>query len=219
MDSERKILLVDDHDLVRFGTSLLLESLEDVRCFHRARVELHPRHNLIWGNNGSGKTSLLESIFLLGRGRSFRTRNSERLIRHGEPMLTVFGRTGEAIPRAIGVQVSRTEGTLARIDGVNASALAELSATFPVQIIDPGVHKLVEEGAGFTTLPFCSAYRRLREGRVCLAPIEGVEVSWTLIQAREQPLSTAGERMKSLLRDVATERVAAGEWKLCRVAP
>ena len=78
---------------------------------------------------------------------------------------------------------------------------------------------LVEEGAGFTTLPFCSAYGRLREGRVCLAPIEGVEVSWTLIQAREQPLSTAGERMKLLLRDIATERVADGEWKLCRVAP
>src|ERR1700738_40992 len=32
MDSEKKILLVDDHDLVRFGTSLLLESLEGGRC-------------------------------------------------------------------------------------------------------------------------------------------------------------------------------------------
>ena len=32
MDSEKKILLVDDHDLIRVGTSLLLESLEDVRC-------------------------------------------------------------------------------------------------------------------------------------------------------------------------------------------
>jgi len=32
MDANKKILLVDDHDLVRFGTSLLLESLQDVRC-------------------------------------------------------------------------------------------------------------------------------------------------------------------------------------------
>jgi len=32
MDTNKKILLVDDHDLVRFGTSMLLESLEDVRC-------------------------------------------------------------------------------------------------------------------------------------------------------------------------------------------
>ena len=32
MDSTKKILLVDDHDLVRFGTSMLLESLEGARC-------------------------------------------------------------------------------------------------------------------------------------------------------------------------------------------
>src|ERR1700760_3531835 len=32
MDSNKKVLLVDDHDLVRFGTSMLLESLDEVRC-------------------------------------------------------------------------------------------------------------------------------------------------------------------------------------------
>lgn len=122
-------------------------SLTDVRCFHRARLELHPGHNLIWGGNGSGKTSLLEAIFLLGRGRSFRTRNSERLIRHGEPQLAVAGRTHGPIPHALGVQVSRTSGVSARIDGGHANALSELSSAFPVQVIDPGVHQLVEEGA------------------------------------------------------------------------
>ena len=32
MDTNKKVLLVDDHDLVRFGTGMLLESLEEVRC-------------------------------------------------------------------------------------------------------------------------------------------------------------------------------------------
>jgi DNA-binding NarL/FixJ family response regulator len=32
VDTNKKVLLVDDHDLVRFGTSLLLESLGDVHC-------------------------------------------------------------------------------------------------------------------------------------------------------------------------------------------
>ncbi|HET9389307.1 MAG TPA: response regulator transcription factor [Steroidobacteraceae bacterium] len=32
MDTNKKVLLVDDHDLVRFGTSLLLESLDEIRC-------------------------------------------------------------------------------------------------------------------------------------------------------------------------------------------
>src|ERR1700729_829431 len=69
-------------------------SVQNLRCLLRTELDLHPGHNLIWGGNGSGKTSLLEAIFLLGRGRSFRTRNSERLIRHGRDRLVVFGRTG-----------------------------------------------------------------------------------------------------------------------------
>jgi len=122
--------------------------VEDFRCVQRAELVLDPKQNLIWGSNGSGKTSLLEAIFLLGRGRSFRTRNSERLIRHGQPHLTVFGRIAGDRPNSIGVQVTRSGGvgTIARLNGVNARSLTELSQAFPVQVIDPGVHKLVEEG-------------------------------------------------------------------------
>ena len=32
MDANKKVLLVDDHDLVRFGASMLLESLDAVQC-------------------------------------------------------------------------------------------------------------------------------------------------------------------------------------------
>lgn len=126
--------------------SLIELAVEDLRCLQQVRLSLHPRHNLIWGSNGSGKTSLLEAIFLLGRGRSFRTRNSERLIRHTQQRLVVFGRTDGPVPHAVGVQVSKGTGTVARIDGAPAESLAELSQAFPVQVIDPGVHKLVEEG-------------------------------------------------------------------------
>ncbi len=121
-------------------------TVDNVRCLEHVELSLHPHHNLVWGGNGSGKTSLLEALFLLGRGRSFRTRNSERLIRHGQSQLVVFGRTGEIPSQNLGIQVSRTEGTRARISGQSAGSLTELSQAFPVQIIDPGIHKLVEEG-------------------------------------------------------------------------
>ena len=42
----------------------------DFRCLHSAEVEFDPRFTLVSGPNASGKTSLLEAIYLLGRGRS-----------------------------------------------------------------------------------------------------------------------------------------------------
>lgn len=127
-------------------------TLRDLRCIEQAELSLHPGRNLIWGGNGSGKTSLLEGIFLLGRGRSFRTRNSERLIRDGQDRLVAFGRTEESGPEAgglvhaVGVEVHRKEGTRARVDAAAVGSLADLSRVFPVQVIDPEIHKLIEEG-------------------------------------------------------------------------
>jgi DNA replication and repair protein RecF len=128
-------------------------TVQNVRCIEHAELALHPGRNLIWGSNGSGKTSLLEAMFLLGRGRSFRTRNSERLIRHGEERLVAFGRSDagpeddQGLAHAIGIEVHRREGTKARIDAGRVDSLADLSRVFPVQVIDPGIHKLIEEGS------------------------------------------------------------------------
>jgi DNA replication and repair protein RecF len=127
--------------------SLAELAVDDLRCIRRAELRLHPGHNLIWGSNAAGKTSLLEAIFLLGRGRSFRTRNSEKLIRHDAGPLVVFGRTEGPPSRALGIRVTRDGRTEARIDAAPAKSLAELSTAFAVQVIEPGTHRLVEEGA------------------------------------------------------------------------
>jgi DNA replication and repair protein RecF len=118
----------------------------DLRCIESATLEFAPELNLIAGENGAGKTSILEAIFLLGRGRSFRTRSSERLIRHGQPKLTVFGRTDDSPPRHAGIEIAADGGTRARINGRNAASLLELSGVVPVQAIDPEIHKLVDQG-------------------------------------------------------------------------
>ena len=67
--------------------------LQDLRCLQSAELQLDARLNLISGDNGSGKTSLLEAIYLLGRGRSFRTRHTEQLIRRAARRFWVRGRT------------------------------------------------------------------------------------------------------------------------------
>ena len=118
----------------------------DFRCLQSA--ELHPdaRFTLISGPNASGKTSLLEAIYVLGRGRSFRTRRLEHLIRNGSEKFVVFGEVETSTRRVpIGVAGSR-QGIRAQIDGDKPSSLAELALFLPVQIIDPEVHHLIDEG-------------------------------------------------------------------------
>ena len=129
--------------------SLLLLEGEGLRCLQAFKVALHPRVNLLTGPNGSGKTTFLEALYLLGRGRSFRTRHTERLITHGKDRLTIFGRSDVQGFEAVGVGYDRHQGLQVRISGRDAKSVAELSEAFPVQVLDPGIHRLVEEGPAF----------------------------------------------------------------------
>ncbi len=118
----------------------------DFRCLQSVEIQLDPRFTLISGPNASGKTSLLEAIYVLGRGRSFRTRRLEHLIRAGRERFVVFGEV-EMAGRQVGLGVEGSAtGMRARLGGAKVSSLAELASVLPVQIIDPEVHRLIEEG-------------------------------------------------------------------------
>jgi DNA replication and repair protein RecF len=126
--------------------SLSRLQVTDFRCLQSAELELDPHFTLVSGPNASGKTSLLEAMYVLGRGRSFRTRRLEHLLRHGVERFVVFGEVDTAHRRVpMGVEGSRA-GIRAQIDGDKPSSLAELALQLPVQIIDPEVHHLIEEG-------------------------------------------------------------------------
>jgi len=121
--------------------------VSNLRCIEHAELQLPVGLTLIHGGNGSGKTSLLEAMFILGRGRSFRTRNTERLIQRGQTQMRVTGQVQRESHDGvrIGFEVTRAS-TTARVAGRTAESLAELSEAFAVQVIEPGVHRLVEEG-------------------------------------------------------------------------
>ncbi len=113
-------------------------------------MSLHPQRNYIFGANGAGKTSLLEAVFLLGRGRSFRTRQLKQLVRRGEAGLSVYGETDngpEGAAHRIGIGFS-SSGLAIRVDGASGKGLLELSTLLGVQAIGPGLHDLVEGGPG-----------------------------------------------------------------------
>lgn len=116
------------------------------RCLSDVELELAPSRNYAFGPNGAGKTSLLEAVFVLGRGRSFRTRQMRRLVQHGSDGFAVFGevRTADATRRlGVGYRAGRLEK---KIDGQTALGMAELAALLPVHALDPSIHGLVEGG-------------------------------------------------------------------------
>ena len=125
--------------------------IEDLRCIETAELQFGSGINLIFGANGAGKTSILEAAFLLGRGRSFRTRSNERLIRHGQAFCRAIGRTGGELPQSLGIEARRAteseSGTAARLNGAAVRSYADLATAFPVQVLDPDAHKLIEDSA------------------------------------------------------------------------
>jgi DNA replication and repair protein RecF len=124
---------------------LLRLQATDFRCLQAIDLELDPAFTLISGPNASGKTSILEAIYVLGRGRSFRTRLPEHLVRQSSDRFVVFGEVRVA-NRDFGMGIEAGKlGARARIDGRSAKALSELALALPVQVIDPEVHKLIEE--------------------------------------------------------------------------
>jgi len=125
-----------------------LESLriENFRCIEAAELLFDSRCNLFSGDNASGKTSLLEAIFFLGRGRSFRTNRRDILIKAQRDGFLLRGLAMASGRRqALGVRVNGS-GIEARCAGRPVVGLAELASVLPVQAIDPEVHRLVEDG-------------------------------------------------------------------------
>jgi DNA replication and repair protein RecF len=109
-------------------------------------LELGPARNYLFGPNGAGKTSLLEAIHLLGRGRSFRTRQTKNLLRHGAAEFTVVGDVVDAgIAQTVGIRFAGGHLEI-HVDGAREEGLENLPRRLPVHVIDPQQHELVEGG-------------------------------------------------------------------------
>src|ERR1700689_1902406 len=107
----------------------------DFRCLQSAELQFDPQFTLISGPNAPGQASLLEAMYVLGRGRSFRTRRLEHLIRHGVDRFVVFGEVDTSNRRVpMGVEGSR-KGIRAQIVGDKPSSLAELALQLPGQTV------------------------------------------------------------------------------------
>ncbi|MDC0403471.1 DNA replication/repair protein RecF [Porticoccaceae bacterium] len=122
-----------------------LRNLADVR------LQCNPHSNILYGQNGSGKTSLLEGLSLLSRARSFRQRDSKTLINYQAQELVVSARCEPASAEfvqtyTLGIKRPRTGSAQARCNGQPVASALDLSSLLPLQIIEPQSFSLLEGG-------------------------------------------------------------------------
>lgn len=127
-----------------------LLTVNNVRIIKHAEIQPSSSVNLITGPNAAGKTSLLEAIDILSRGRSFRTHLVERLVSsdHSELTVTARLRQPQGTSFNVGLEKSRA-GTRARLQGSTTQSIAELAAYLPVQVLHPESHQLIQGGPGY----------------------------------------------------------------------
>lgn len=122
-------------------SSLSIHNLRNI-----ADITLNPgaRLNFIFGPNGSGKTSILEAIYLLGRGRSFRSAYSKRIISYGEQSLTLFGKyNNQESDNNLGIQIKDSR-IKAKLDGQFLKKSSDLALVLPLLLITPDGEKLIK---------------------------------------------------------------------------
>lgn len=103
------------------------------RNISSAEIEFSSAMNVIYGENGSGKTSLLEAIYCLCLNRSFRSHLNQRIIQHGKESFELFAQCGHS---AIGIQRSLNRKTKIRLDGVDISNIMPIVKLLPIQLVD-----------------------------------------------------------------------------------
>lgn len=122
--------------------------LWDFRNLAKLDIEASTGLNVLLGENGAGKTSVLEALAVVGRGRSFRSNRLADCIRREcslfRIVLELISRDdqGERVDHRLGYERTRSDWT-ARLDGQDVKQLSELARALPVSIFEPSSQELI----------------------------------------------------------------------------
>lgn len=127
--------------------------IKQFRNIEACDINLSAGFNFIIGLNGSGKTSLLEAIYMLGHGRSFKSALTGRVIQNECSELFIHGRLNHGqelqsdnFELPVGINKQRDGTTEVKIGGQSGQKLAQLAQVLPLQLIHPEGFELLTDG-------------------------------------------------------------------------
>lgn len=130
--------------------SLLKLSIKNVRNLKQVEINPSSGFNLIIGANASGKTSVLEAIYLLGFAKSFRATNPKKIINFDADEFSIYGQIEQNHDRVLPVAIRRDMNKLQiKLDNRMLKKRSELTLSLPMQIINPESHRILEQGPKF----------------------------------------------------------------------
>ena len=126
--------------------TLLKLDVFSLRNIHTASIIPSPGINLIIGANASGKSALLEAMFILGRARSFRCNQIKQAISFDQLQMIIAARHRQpsGSETSLGIQIDAKQYEI-RIDQESRQK-ADLAYSFPVQLIQPKSYQLLDAG-------------------------------------------------------------------------
>lgn len=119
-------------------------SIQNLRNIISEKLSFSPKLNLFFGANGSGKTSILEAIYYLGMGRSFRNRVNTRLINYDADSFSLFGTLALAAQQhAIGLERQHNGDIRLRLNQENVRSFVEITQLLPLQFLNTESRQLL----------------------------------------------------------------------------
>lgn len=114
------------------------------RNISETKLDFAPTLNLIAGENGSGKSSLLEAIHFAGLGRSFRNIRQTPVIQHDQQSCTVYCELDSGV--SLGIGRDQGQPSTIKVNNENAASSAELARQLPLQLLNAEAFQLLEGG-------------------------------------------------------------------------
>lgn len=128
-------------DPLLHSMSIDLLRFTNFRNLASKQITFHPKLNFISGKNGSGKTSILEAIYYLSTGRSFRSRTIESIInRHTSDLaeFILFGYLSDhSGSHQVGISKSTINPSQIRVNKQTIRSASTLAKLSPTLLIDP----------------------------------------------------------------------------------